>query len=115
MADWKYVMFEMNGAAVPVLFPPILVHKDVEDAMARCIRKTAIETSPKDWSSRTLSAGFCSQLVVLGTHGNSETIGIGSREQDRTLINEWPYAHGMESPMPIEQHIFEALRRGLEK
>lgn len=114
MADWKYVMWEANGAMVPILFPNTLIHAEVARYAGGAVRQHVIATRPNNWSSSVVSAGFVSSLLVTGVHGESETLGIKSREEDRGFINTWPYTHGMEDVMGMEPMMFEAFRRALK-
>lgn len=114
MADWKYVMFEGNGRALPILFPNELVHADVASHMGLMVRKHVIAQQPTDWSSKLVSAGFCSSLVVTGVHGKSESLdNLPVRAEDRALINLWPYDHGRGDCILSEAMLFEAVKRGL--
>lgn len=114
MADWKYIMWEANGAKVPVLFPNVLIHSDVADMMSVVIRDHVITSQRSNWSSQVISAGFISQLLVTGVHGKSETLELGSDEGDRSIINTWPYTNGQEDLMGIEPLMFEAFKRAME-
>lgn len=113
MAEWKYVMFELNRRHFPVLFPGELIHADVARAMGYAVREHAVATSPNDWSSKPVSAGFCGSLIVTSAHGKSETLGLSSRSEDRSLINLWPYDQGRGDPVISEAMIFEAVRRSM--
>lgn len=82
----KYVMFEvklnLTTMSVPVLFPNLVVHKEVADAMAMCLRRhwRGAEIKP-------VSAGFISQLEVAKAHGKSESMGdLESRPIDADII-----------------------------
>lgn len=111
--DWKYVMFEANGRAIPVLFPGELIHADVSRAMSYAVREHVFAQQPNNWSSKVVSAGFCAGLLVSGATGKSETLGLSSRPEDRALINLWPYNRGREEGIATEAMVFEAFRRSL--
>lgn len=114
MSDWKYVMFEANGQMMPIIFPPALIHEDVADAVHRVVRQHVIDSSPGNWSSRIVSAGFLSGMIVTGTHGKSESLNnLAAREEDRKIINNWPYCSGMEGGIDVEAMVIEAVKRGL--
>lgn len=115
MADWKYVMFEANGAAVPIIFPNLVVHAHIAEGVAHAVRRGVIEAKPNAWSSKPISAGFLNTMIVTGVHGDSESLrGLKSREEDRSIINCWPYAHGMDTVIPnLEQLMFQAVVKGL--
>lgn len=115
MSDWKYIMFEANGRKVPILFPHHLVHDEVHHAIGYTIRQHVIRERPNDWSSKPVSAGFVSGLLCSGTHGKSETMKMESVEEDRSIINTWPYTQGMEDLLGIESKMFEAFRRAMDR
>lgn len=98
MSDWKYIMFEANGALVPVIFPNRVIHKQMERGAGHAIREMVIAEKPNNWSSKVLSAGFVSGLAVTGVHGMSESMGnIKSIETDASIMNRMPYEHGADS------------------
>lgn len=115
MSDWKYIMWEANGAKIPVIFPNALIHSDVADGMSRVIRQHVIAEGRNDWSSKVLSAGFVSGMIVTGVHGESESMGgMKSIEDDRAVINTWPYTQGREDLLGVEATVIEAVRRNLK-
>lgn len=112
MSEWKYIMFEANGQQVPVIFPGQLIHSDMQVGAGHAIRTYVVNLQPNNWSSSVLSAGFISGLIVTGTYGKSESMGnVRSREEDRRIINEWPYAHGRDDGISCESMILKAIRR----
>lgn len=111
--DWKYIMFEANGAKLPVIFPPSVIHSTMAEGIQHSIRRHVIDEAPGRWSSKPVSAGFISGLIATGTHGESETLGLKAVEDDRRIINEWPYCFGRDDGIPCEAQIIEAVRRNL--
>ncbi len=111
MADWKYIMFEANGAQVPIIFPGHLIHADVAKAIGYAVREHVIRAQPNNWSSKLVSAGFVSGLAATGVHGKSESLdNLASVETDASTINLMPYEAGQPSMMPnIEQMLLLKL------
>lgn len=109
MADWKYIMLEVDGTHVPVLFPPVLVHEDVARHMKAVTEKTL--KAPVE----LVSAGFVTGLIASSCNGKSESLnGLKSRGAiDRALINEYPYAHGRTDGIACEPMIIETALRML--
>lgn len=87
----KYIIFQVNDEKgepsheVPIIFPKLLVHADVARAMKYCdgIR-----------GGEVVSAGFI-DVDPLRCYGTSESLNIGSREKDRSVINASDYFHGI--------------------
>lgn len=113
--DWKYIMFEANGSKLPVIFPPSVIHSTMAEGIQHSIRRHVIDEAPGRWSSKPISAGFISTLLVTGVHGDSETLNLKSVEDDRRIINEWPYCAGRDDGIPCEVHIIEAVRRSFRE
>lgn len=111
--DWKYIMFEANGAKVPVIFPPSIIHSSMAEGIQHAVRRSVIEERPHNWSSKPVSAGFIGGLIATSTYGDSESLnGLAAQDGDRAVINTWPYAHGRDDGIPVsEAMIFEAVRR----
>ena len=115
MSDWKYIMWEANGAKLPVLFPHELIHEEVARYMDYAIREHVVASKPNNWSSKVLTAGFVSGLFVPATYGKSESLNLESDENDRSIINTMPYCHGQPDLMNVESMVIEAIRRGLSR
>lgn len=105
MSAWKYVVLRTGNRLVPVIFPGELVHSRMAAAMKTYFASIAVEMSNGALSESALdnlikqidvvSAGEAT-LEVGACSGRSETLGIGSRPEDRVLINSLPYTGGYE-------------------
>lgn len=92
MPHMKYIVISYMDRAysddtpieVPVMFPPVLVHKDVANHVIRAIRFDKHHTRKHE----CVSAGFI-DLSDLSTFGKSESLNIASRDGDSKLIQEW--------------------------
>lgn len=84
----KYIVFRtIDGRQeIPIIFPNILVHIEVAQALAKLVK-----------TSRVVAAGEFSSLDIdANCHGKSTTIGIKSREdEDDSLISNYDYHFGM--------------------
>lgn len=85
----KYVVIGVtmeagNKLELPIIFPDILVHKEVAEQMRRVMRKTF----SKMQSAEAVSAGFCNSAgLEPDCHGKSDSIGMPSRGRvDDALI-----------------------------
>ena len=114
MADWKYVMWEANGAKVPIIFPGTLIHSEVVRFAGRAVRDYVIAAQPNNWSSKVISAGHVSSLLVMGVYGRSDTLKLSCADGDRAIINTWPYCGGREDVLNIESMMFEAIKRNMK-
>ncbi len=78
----KYIMFEVgsSGWKVPIIFPDILTHRKVANAMLEALRD-------EHGRAEVLSAGFCKGVNVSHTGGASETLKVESSLDDTGLIN----------------------------
>jgi hypothetical protein len=99
MADWKYVMFEVNGQKVPIIFPGTLVHADVTRAILGSF------TLGEDHEASVVSAGGIPALQVIAVEGRSTTMNIESKPEDASTINTYPYNHGREATIPMDDMI----------
>lgn len=90
---WKYIMVKVDDRQVPILFPSELVHADVWKYLRRPFYDAAKMGDPS-----VVSAGFVEGLAVAVSMGESETLGIESREEDARIINNHPYEHGRDVP-----------------
>lgn len=100
MSEFKYIMFrDKHGREFPVIFPSNTIHSDTASAMQMAYRNTELSNHKTDWDCPVpISAGIC-QVVVLSVSGNSETLKVESREQDRRIMNTHNYTNGVESGM----------------
>ncbi len=70
----KYIIVELEGMEVPLVFSRFLQHEDVASAI----------------SNKVCSAGFC-ELSSVGTwitSGVSVSLNLDTREQDTKILNE---------------------------
>ena len=89
---FNYIVFRtgenQSGTAreFPIVYPDLLVHEDVAIAM---------KTLPSLKDATVVSAGSM-DLSTGQCWGRSSTLKIESRgEEDRQLINSYPYFHGI--------------------
>lgn len=89
----KYVMFFVEGElinqAIPVIFPNVLVHEDVAEA---------VKTMPGMQNAKPISAGEVTFNPVDCAHcdGRSDTLDLASRgERDSRIINLNDYGAGL--------------------
>jgi len=89
----KYLVMQVTGPGdlvreFPVIFPDAIVHKDMAEAMRRL---------PDMRLSKPVAAGFVSSCHVgPGFHGESESLGLESRERaDDELVSMLDYTHGL--------------------
>jgi hypothetical protein len=91
---WKYIMVQIDDRAVPIIFPPELVHAEVYRRLARLFYDQAKMNDPV-----VVGAGFVEGLACCMAIGESETLGIKSRPEDTQLINNHPYEKGISTPL----------------
>lgn len=92
MANMKYIVVsymdreysERTPVEVPVIFPPVLVHKDMADHVKHCIAMDKRHSR----EHKVVGAGFI-DLADLQTWGKSESLNIASRPEDSDLIRHW--------------------------
>lgn len=88
---WKYVMLKVNSPdgmeyAFPVIFPDKLAHSDVFRALRR--------HCPGNDLAGIKSAGFVA-LNVASAFGHSESLKVDSQAEDKDIINNYDYQHGI--------------------
>lgn len=85
----KYIMMksQIGGITrkIPIIFPDILVHQDVAEAIRRL---------PQMRMSEPDSAGFI-QMHNISCHGESETLHITAKDEDSDIISTMDYLHGI--------------------
>lgn len=100
----KYVMLKRGDQLIPVIFPDVLVHRDIAKALQGTLALSR---------SQVVSAGLVDGLLVLGTSGDSKTLGVESRPEDARTILCHDYAQGHDTPnLPdIERLVLQATQR----
>ncbi|EIS9096196.1 hypothetical protein L1O59_005101 [Salmonella enterica] len=86
----KYIMLRTGGKLkrdIPVIFPDLLVHKDVADAIKGMGSYSGFD------GAYIISAGFCN--VGVECFGESESCNAVSRSIDDSVINTYDYTHGL--------------------
>ncbi len=88
---WKYVILKSKSPdgmeyAFPIIFPDKLTHSEV----ARALRRHC----PGSDLAELKSAGFVS-LKVNSTFGHSESLSVDSQTDDKDIINNYDYQHGI--------------------
>lgn len=82
----KYIMFQTkDGRKIPIIFPNFMVHSEVADKLKTIFSLTN--------SVKVVSAGEI-KISVSNCSGKSETLGVGVRKGDATLIHEYDYFNG---------------------
>ena len=82
----KYVIIEVDGMELPLVFPPYLSHCDVTTSRSMCVR----------------SAGYC-EVDVAGkwsVSGQSVTLWLDSRPEDAGILNS---QLGAKAKRPVSQ------------
>lgn len=91
----KYIILEgPQGQKLPVIFPNVLVHKDVAEGVIRAMGRQPLMG---EWF-KPISAGFVN-LAVSDAYGESQTLDMKSDPGDRLRINIADYSGGVESPL----------------
>jgi hypothetical protein len=91
----KYIILEgPQGQRLPVIFPNVLVHKDVAEGVIRAVGRQP----PEGRWFKPVTAGFVN-LAVSDAYGESETLNMKSDPGDRVRINVADYSGGIQSPM----------------
>ncbi len=90
MAEFKYVMLQVDAHEVPIIFPARFSH----DRVAKLVEEMIAEEGSRKPVS-VLSAGECASLAVVATTGRSITLGIKSRPEDAVTINMYNYSSGL--------------------
>lgn len=75
---------ESEPIEAPIIFPPMLVHRDMADHVKHCIFMDKRHTT----YHKVVGAGFI-DLNALRTWGKSESLNVSSRPEDATLIRNW--------------------------
>ena len=71
----KYIIFDMDGIEIPVIFPGITMHNRIANGLSL-------------WEP--ISAGFVSLIEgKIMAYGDSESLGIMSRKEDSQIINRF--------------------------
>lgn len=94
----------MGDREVPIIFPNELVHSYVAGAMQlvveahdpkKDLRPKQLEGFLERGVAPVVSAGFLEGMATAITMGESESIGVKSRDEDARIINNYPYEKGM--------------------
>ena len=103
----KYIIVEIDGKRVPVIFGEALSHKAVFMGLQYGVRVDS-RGSGRGWESPELvSAGFVEGLTALGTHGESESLRYGegyiedheltkAHEGDIEVINQGKHVRSLD-------------------
>ncbi len=79
----KYVMFRYGNTMLPVVFPSILLHKDVKAAFSAHFRYAGLAPEVLE----TPSAGFVSFTNgKVNVYGESESLKLSSNKEDEKYI-----------------------------
>lgn len=87
----KYIMIEQKVGEItrkiPIIFPDILIHKDIADAIIPILSKMG--------ESKIVSAGNFNNFMCDYTIGKSSTLNIEANVDDAEIINSYDYFHGI--------------------
>jgi hypothetical protein len=90
---WKYIMIEATHGDMrvlfPVIFPDKMIHIEVATVMKLC------GPLAKFSAVKVVSAGAIEHLEIDGLHGESTTLGIRSKPEDKRIIENYSYLHGV--------------------
>lgn len=87
--DFKYIMVNDSIRDIPIIFPGMIVHKDMYEYTVRMFKKYKVTIHP-------VSAGSIRLYPSVYCCGNSETLKLDSRGQEDTdIINYYQYLHGI--------------------
>lgn len=83
---------------IPLIFPELLVHKDMADLLTRSLRRDLPDGRIRE--IKPVAAGFLSSVAIGSSavdvcHGESETLKLASRPEDSQLIHMYDYEHGI--------------------
>jgi hypothetical protein len=85
----KYIMYEQDlgdiKRKVPIIFPDSFVHRDINQM---------IKAHPNYRDLKPVSAGQC-VIDCSGTFGDSETMNLESKKDDKEVIMAYDYLHGL--------------------
>jgi len=112
MAEWKYIMLEHDTEQAtsnyPIIFPGHMIHSDVAERVMRVPILNQIHRL------QPVSAGFIN-FIASGCSGESESMRLASRPEDRAIINLMPYSNGRRDamlaiePMMLMKHVEHCL------
>lgn len=90
----KYIVIQTRNSErqreIPIIFPKMLIHRDVYEHIARNIKFNHGELG----EVKCISAGFFT-FHPLECFGESESLGVKSRLEDIELIKTHDYTHGI--------------------
>lgn len=93
--DYSYVMLEVSREdglvqKIPIVFPQLLVHKDVAEAIVKVLEKDGIK-------AKVSSAGALRMdEVTVYPDSKSSTLGVDCNPRDEDTIVLYPYFHGIQ-------------------
>lgn len=92
---FKYIVINVHGRSLPIIFPDLMVHDDTFRAVREAIWTGAMEAGANPPEVSVVSAGSIDGLSVVAASGYSETLKLGANESDARLINGFAYNHGI--------------------
>lgn len=99
----KYIMFHRGGQLVPIIFPDILQHREVKNALLETLSLSR---------ATPVSAGMC-DIYCLSTEGESSTTDLKSLPGDAQIINVWDYYRGAADEPVKAQHVMMVRQAAL--
>lgn len=87
----KYIVYSNGLYNLPIIFPKLLEHRMVDQAMSSMMAMSSMLAVNK---MEAVSAGFVI-LPECTCHGESATMGLKSREADTLIIQMMSYTYGM--------------------
>lgn len=89
---WKYIVLEATFGETKVEFPVIFPDKTIHLEVVTVMRLVAPVGKHQP---RVVSAGKIEHVDVDGIGGDSKTLKIASRADDKELIETYEYIHGI--------------------
>jgi len=77
MQEYKYIIVEIDGVPVPVIFGAALSHKAVFRGVQQGLREQVRDKGHGSWHVDPVSMGFVEHLVVGNVSGYSESVRYG--------------------------------------
>jgi hypothetical protein len=91
MAEWKYIVVKVDDQKVPFIFPGTFVHEEMWKALRAPLFARTRMSDPKP-----VSAGFLPGLSAPASTDRSDTLKLKADPLDASLINTFPYIHGLD-------------------
>lgn len=111
MAEYKYVMIRAGDFEFPIIFPDKLVHEDVAAAIMRLEPIRKIGDPAVVVGAGFLGSGSLDDVSV--TSKDSESLGVGPRDNDDWVIRNLPISHGINTDPIDMDRLKSSSQRGV--